>query len=120
MVRLIKLPHVGEHLDAVFGVFGDEKDSWLVLTHIYLLGGCSAPLWLHPVPSEAPAVLLPLAAGMLSVGVGDAAASVCGSLFGHHHWPGNKAANFTATPGKYKFILRLFHALFRADDWTMW
>lgn len=89
MVRLIKLPHVGEHLDAVFGVFGDEKDSWLVLTHIYLLGGCSAPLWLHPEPSTAPAVLLPLAAGVLAVGVGDAAASVCGSLCGHHQWPGN-------------------------------
>lgn len=87
MVRVLKLPPAAATLDSVFQVFADEKDYSLALTPIYLLVGCSAPLWLHPGPATT-APLLPLMAGLLSVGVGDTAASICGSWFGRHHWPG--------------------------------
>lgn len=65
----------------------------IALTPIYLLVGCSLPIWLHPVPCDltdsAGLNLLKLLAGVLSVGVGDTMASVCGYLFGKHAWPGS-------------------------------
>jgi len=51
--------------------FVDERDTSgsLILTHVYLLLGCSLPLWL-----DSQFVLHPMAAftGLLIVGVGDA------------------------------------------------
>lgn len=89
--RLIKLWPVSGMLDRAVGTFLDAQDSGLVaLTPIYLLAGCAMPLWLHPCPCDltdsAGFELMPLLAGVLSVGIGDAAASVFGSMFGQHKW----------------------------------
>jgi dolichol kinase len=88
MVRLLKLGSVGESLQQGFLVFADEKDQGGVsLTPLYLLVGCSAPLWLHPSRCTLRASL-PMLAGLLSVGAGDTAASVIGFSFGKHKWQG--------------------------------
>lgn len=87
-LRLLKLPPLGDALDSGFQAFADEKDKSVALTPLYLMAGCSLPLWLHPVPSTR--VLLPLLAGLLSVGVGDTAASMCGTWCGKHKWPGSE------------------------------
>lgn len=89
--RLIRLWPVSEVLDRAVGTFLDAQDSGLVaLTPIYLLCGCALPLWLHPCPCDltdsAGFELVLLLAGVLSVGIGDAAASVFGSMFGRHKW----------------------------------
>ncbi|KAJ1976627.1 dolichol kinase [Dimargaris verticillata] len=71
----------------VFGVlqfiqsFADDHDAGpAVLSHLYLLLGCAVPLWLgliHPLGSLA---------GVLTLGIGDAVASVVGQRWGHHPW----------------------------------
>lgn len=102
-VRLIRLVPFYDVLQQAVLTFVDDKDSGLVaLTPIYLLCGCSLPLWLHPCPCDkttdsAGAELMPLMAGVLSVGIGDAAASVFGSLFGRHKWT-----------SKFIFCFRIF------------
>lgn len=92
IIRLIDLPPFSNVLNTSVVTFLDEKDAGMIaLTPIYLLIGCSLPLWIHPVPCDitdsAGFELLKLFSGILSVGVGDMAASVLGSRFGRHKWP---------------------------------
>ncbi|XP_055638016.1 dolichol kinase [Toxorhynchites rutilus septentrionalis] len=92
--RAIKLQPIYKLLERVVICFIDEKDTGSVaLTPVYLLVGCSLPMWLHPVVCDltdsAGHNLIKLMAGVLSVGIGDTAASVCGYNFGKHKWPGS-------------------------------
>lgn len=94
VARVIKLWPVTKILEEAVKAFIDEKDAGLVaLTPIYLLVGCSLPLWIHPCPCDLTDVagfeLLPLISGVLSVGIGDTAASVIGSKFGRIKYPGS-------------------------------
>lgn len=89
--RTIELKIVSNALDQAVELFIDEKDAGVVaLTPIYLLVGCSLPLWLHPCPwclmNGAGMDVLPLLSGVLSVGVGDTVASVVGSKYGRNMW----------------------------------
>lgn len=90
-MRAIRLPPLHDILEHSVKCFIDEKDAGIVaLTPIYLLVGCSMPLWLHPCPCDltdsAGFELLPLMAGVISVGIGDTAASIVGSKFGKIKW----------------------------------
>ncbi|XP_054288811.1 dolichol kinase-like [Macrosteles quadrilineatus] len=109
IVRVAKVAPVAEVLDSVFLTFVDEKDAGPVaLTPLCLMAGVSAPLWLHPAPASSPDSLPPLLAGLLSVGVGDTAASVCGSLFGRHKWPDSQR---TKEGSAACFISQLFFVI---------
>lgn len=86
-LRVLEMPPLGKFLQQGYSSFVDQKDEGpLALTPIYLLVGCSWPLWIHPDLSKSD--LLPLFAGLLSIGVGDSAASACGTLVGKNRWPG--------------------------------
>lgn len=91
-MRIIHLWPMYNILNDAVKCFIDEKDAgYVALTPIYLLIGCSMPLYLHPCPCDltdsAGFELLPLMAGVISVGVGDTAASVFGSSrFGKTKW----------------------------------
>lgn len=113
-IRVIRLSPICNALEQAVKCFVDEKDAGLVaLTPIYLLIGCSAPLWLHPCPCDltdsAGFEILPLMAGVISVGkadmiktgwykdrhrtvfqfilgIGDTAASIIGSKYGKTKW----------------------------------
>lgn len=89
--RTIELTGISGALDQAVELFIDEKDAGVVaLTPIYLLVGCSIPLWLHPCPwcviGGNGCDVLPLLGGVLSVGVGDTVASVIGSKYGRNMW----------------------------------
>lgn len=65
-------------------MFADEKDLLISLTPLYLLAGLSAFLWM---PTENMS-LLHLMSGVLTIGIGDTAASIIGSTWGKHKWIG--------------------------------
>lgn len=83
-VRLSGDEVFGDILNKKTAGFLDEKDSGkLILTHIYLLVGCSLPIWIFPLkmPTDGSEFLL-LCSGIISLGIGDAAASIGGTLWG--------------------------------------
>ena len=49
-VRLAGVPPLGGVIHGALTTFVDGKDAGpLILTHVYLLLGCSVPLWLYPI-----------------------------------------------------------------------
>ncbi|XP_051165036.1 dolichol kinase [Leptopilina boulardi] len=80
LLRFLNIPPLGEIMRQGYNLFADEKDEFISLTPLYLLCGLSYPLWM-PANDTA---LLPLLSGVLTVGIGDAAASFVGSNWGKH------------------------------------
>ena len=84
LIRVCKLGPMSNAIEKCFKTFRDEKDrGFLTLTHIYLLIGCALPLWLYPSESRS---ALSVFSGLISVGIGDTAASIVGYLIGRHKW----------------------------------
>ena len=89
VIRVRRLPPFAALIEQTYCKFRSEQDiGLLTLTHIYLLVGTSLPLWL--TSSFTSANLLAMSSGIITVGVGDTAAAVGGSLFGRHRWKGSK------------------------------
>ncbi|XP_043278502.1 dolichol kinase [Venturia canescens] len=86
LMRFFRIPPLAEALEKGFSVFADEKDSSISLTPLYLLAGISFPLWMPTTHLE----LLPLMSGVLTVGLGDSAASFFGTKWGKNKWPGSE------------------------------
>ena len=85
LLRNGKIPPFGSAADGFLLQFRDDRDPGVVfVTHIYLLLACACPIWM----SSGFAAY----AGVLSIGVGDAAASVCGLRFGKTPWPGGRTS----------------------------
>merc|ERR1719195_77485 len=82
-MRFKNIEPIASLLNSFFQAFKDEKDQGdLVLTNIYLLAGVSLPLWLSAdLSNDNPLTLL---SGVLSIGIGDAFASIIGSKCGRY------------------------------------
>jgi dolichol kinase len=47
-LRILAIPPLGAAIDRCFQVFIDDRDGGkIITTHLYLLIGCSCPLWLY-------------------------------------------------------------------------
>eukprot|EP00039_Didymoeca_costata_P008307 m.110242 g.110242 ORF g.110242 m.110242 type:complete len:488 (+) comp14031_c0_seq2:83-1546(+) len=98
IARARRVPLAIRTVDEFMDGFRDQRDPGnFIKTHIYLLIGCAIPIWLAEDPSQ-PEVL----SGILSIGIGDAVASIFGVAHGKTKWPGSRkslegsAASFTA------------------------
>lgn len=101
-IRVLRFEILGNQIGAFINAgvvnFRDARDKGpLLLTPIYLLVGCSAPIWLTGLylgntstsnAERTPEELAAAITGILSVGIGDTVASIVGSIYGHLHWPG--------------------------------
>ena len=92
----------------------DDRDrgNALALTHVYLLAGCAAPLWLTLMLNENTSTsksLLLRCAGLLATGVGDTMGAVIGSKFGRWKWP---ASNRTVEGSLAMFMSLLLASMF--------
>lgn len=102
-MRALDIPPLAKILNERFSVFVDSQDQgFLILTPIYLMLGQSLPIWAaclqQPSLLNTPGSALPIAAlsGILSVAVGDTAASVIGYKYGKIKWAGcNKTVEGT-------------------------
>ncbi|CDK25838.1 unnamed protein product [Kuraishia capsulata CBS 1993] len=83
LLRALRLPPLGPFIADSLDKFRDERDKNgpLVISYIFLLLGIALPLFWSGNASTEAAV-----SGLISVGLGDASASLVGTRFGRHHW----------------------------------
>lgn len=93
----------GKSLHVFLTEFIDNRDLGpVILSHIYLLLGCASPVWLGS------SNVLASLSGILSLGFGDAAASLVGKKIGQYKWPGTKKT----IEGTLAFIVAVFLSSF--------
>lgn len=99
LLRASQLPPLSKPIASFLAPYVDGRDfrGPVVISHIFLLIGCAIPLWLAlaAVPRtgesyaagwETPTRDASLVAGVICVGLGDAAASLIGRRYGHRKW----------------------------------
>lgn len=85
ILRARRVGALGRAVDAYMTRFADSRDAGLILTHMYLLLGCALPLWLG-ASAASPWTLALSTAGIVGVGLGDAASATVGRLMGAWRW----------------------------------
>ncbi|RXW24262.1 hypothetical protein EST38_g1596 [Candolleomyces aberdarensis] len=99
-IRYFAIYPFGAAVHLFLNEFLDHRDSGTaILSHFYLLTGCSGSVWL-----EDPSKIL-LYTGVLTLGVGDAAASIIGRRLGLRKW--SPTTNKTVE-GTLAFITSVF------------
>eukprot|EP01133_Synstelium_polycarpum_P006244 gene6244-7236_t len=113
LLKYGKVPPLGPALSLYMDAFLDARDAGIVtLTHIYLLLGCSMPVVLTFIYNTQHQTIIntlhPLSpyAGLLTIGVGDSAASYIGVKYGKTRWFGTSKS----LQGTLAFILSTFIA----------
>ncbi|KAF8150767.1 hypothetical protein B0H34DRAFT_801693 [Crassisporium funariophilum] len=99
-IRYFAIYPFGASVHLFMNEFLDHRDSGTaILSHFYLLTGCAGSLWL-----EGPSQLLQFT-GILTLGVGDAAASIIGRRLGVYRW---SPTTFKTLEGSLAFVLSIF------------
>ncbi|KAG6854399.1 hypothetical protein C0991_007390 [Blastosporella zonata] len=108
-VRYFAIYPFGATIHLFMNEFLDHRDrGTAILSHFYLLTGCAGSVWL-----EGPTQLLQFT-GILTLGVGDALASIVGKRIGFHRWSPTTSKTlegsiaFTASIVACAWLLRLF------------
>jgi hypothetical protein len=92
VIRHYQVPPFGSHLGNFFSIFTDERDTRgpLVVSHIFLLVGCSVPVWMSLFGSKTPSNALRIEgySGVLCLGCGDAMVHLHQTFLtvGKHYW----------------------------------
>eukprot|EP01135_Chromosphaera_perkinsii_P008022 Nk52_evm94s1073 gene=Nk52_evmTU94s1073 len=131
-VRIFDIYPFSDSIATYVDKFIDEKDQGpIVLTHIYLLLAVALPIWFYraqEVGSYGKWVswcypFVPFA-GVLSIGIGDAVASIFGSRYGIARWPNTRKTYLGTFAGFWSqvvFCLGVFYASssLRPTDFAM-
>lgn len=127
LLRASQLPPLSKPITNFLHPYTDGRDHCgpVVISHIFLLIGCAIPLWLSLASLartgtgyrrgwEVPTRDLSMVAGVVCVGLGDAAASLIGRRYGHHKWlwKGGKSLE-----GSVAFAVAVFVGLLAANIW---
>ncbi|KAI8956573.1 hypothetical protein F5Y11DRAFT_162003 [Daldinia sp. FL1419] len=127
LLRASQLPPLSKPLAYFLAPYVDGRDlrGPVVISHIFLLIGCATPLWLSlgSLPRigtgcldgwEVPTREVSMVAGVVCVGLGDAAASLIGRRFGQRKWlwGGGKSLE-----GSVAFSIAVFTGLAAARLW---
>ncbi|KAI8191963.1 Dolichol kinase sec59 [Colletotrichum sp. SAR 10_65] len=127
LLRASQLPPLSRPIASFLTPYVDGRDHKgpVVISHIFLLIGCAIPLWLSlaTLPRsgsgylagwEVPTREVSMVAGVICVGLGDAAASLIGRRFGHRKWVwgGGKSLE-----GSVAFAVAVFLGLMAATTW---
>ncbi|KAJ1328989.1 dolichol kinase [Microdochium nivale] len=127
LLRASQLPPLSKPLASFLAPYVDGRDlrGPVVISHIFLLIGCAIPLWLSlgSLPRtgtaywtgwEVPTREISMVAGVVCVGLGDAAASLIGRRYGHRKWfwGGGKSLE-----GSLAFAVAVFIGLTAAYAW---
>ncbi|KAI1857637.1 hypothetical protein JX265_011052 [Neoarthrinium moseri] len=127
LLRASQLPPLSKPLASFLAPYVDGRDlrGPVVISHIFLLIGCAIPLWLSlgSLPRtgsgymegwEVPTREVSMVAGVICVGLGDAAASLIGRRYGHRKWlwGGGKSLE-----GSVAFATAVFFGLMAAYVW---
>ncbi|KAL2887844.1 Dolichol kinase sec59 [Ceratocystis lukuohia] len=130
LLRASQLPPLSKPIATFLAPYVDGRDfkGPVVVSHIFLLIGCAIPLWLSlaaqsravsdvqgwPQGWELPARHVSMVAGVVCVGLGDAAASLVGRRYGRHkwYWGGGKSLE-----GSIAFALAVCAGLMAASAW---
>ena len=128
LLRASQLPPLSRPIAAFLTPYVDGRDlrGPVVISHIFLLIGCAIPLWLSlaSLPRslsadcstgwEVPTRDVSMVAGVICVGLGDAAASLIGRRWGRRKWVwgGGKSLE-----GSVAFATAVFVGLMAASLW---
>ncbi|KAI0167296.1 cytidylyltransferase [Pestalotiopsis sp. NC0098] len=127
LLRASQLPPLSKPLASFLAPYVDGRDlrGPVVVSHIFLLIGCAIPLWLslgalprsgtgYMTGWELPTRDVSMVAGVICVGLGDAAASLIGRRYGHRKWiwGGGKSLE-----GSVAFAVAVFLGLMAAYTW---
>jgi dolichol kinase len=127
LLRASQLPPLSKPITNFLHPYTDGRDHCgpVVISHIFLLIGCAIPLWFSLASLartgtgylrgwEVPTRDLSMVAGVVCVGLGDAAASLIGRRWGHHKWlwKGGKSLE-----GSVAFAVAVFVGLMAANIW---
>lgn len=130
LLRASQLPPLSRPISNFLAPYTDGRDynGPVVISHIFLLIGCAIPLWLSlaSLPRsgtgmlsgwEIPTRETSMVTGVVCVGLGDAAASLCGRRWGRHKWcwKGGKSLE-----GSAAFAGAVFIGLTAANWWLNW
>lgn len=127
LIRASQLPPLSKPIASFLTPYVDGRDlrGPVVISHIFLLIGCSIPLWLSLAAIgrggtgalqgwEVPTRDVSMVSGVVCVGLGDAAASLIGRRWGHRKWVwgGGKSLE-----GSVAFAVAVFVGLVSASSW---
>ncbi|EAW10372.1 putative phosphatidate cytidylyltransferase [Aspergillus clavatus NRRL 1] len=127
LFRASQLPPISRPLTYFLAPYVDGRDHRgpVIISHIFLLIGCSIPLWLSladiPRTGSSPWATwdvasrdISMVSGVICVGMGDAAASLIGRRFGRRKWfwGGGKSLE-----GSLAFAIAVFCGLMVARIW---
>ena len=129
LFRSSQLPPVSKPLTYFLAPYVDGRDHRgpVIVSHIFLLIGCSIPLWLSLATTErtgngafqgwdVATRDLSMISGVVCVGMGDAAASLFGRRYGRHRWPWSGGKSIE---GSAAFVVAVVLGLVMARLWLL-